>query len=43
LIRAAAEDAPAGIVVEVFELGEIPRYNQNVEDAGEPASVAAFK
>jgi chromate reductase, NAD(P)H dehydrogenase (quinone) len=43
LIRAAADMAPVGTLVEVFELGDIPLYNQDVEDAGEPASVAAFK
>jgi chromate reductase, NAD(P)H dehydrogenase (quinone) len=43
LIRAAAEEAPAGVVVEVFDLGDIPLYNQDVEDAGEPASVVALK
>jgi chromate reductase, NAD(P)H dehydrogenase (quinone) len=43
LIRAAVDMAPAGTVVEVFELGDIPLYNQDVEDAGEPASVVAFK
>ncbi len=42
LIRAAAELAPPGIVVDVFYLGDIPPYNQDVEDAGEPASVVAF-
>jgi chromate reductase len=43
LIRAAVELAPAGIVVEVFELDGMPLYNQDVEDAGEPGSVVAFK
>jgi chromate reductase, NAD(P)H dehydrogenase (quinone) len=43
LIRAAAELAPTGIVVEAFELGDLPLYNQDVEDAGEPAVVVAFK
>jgi chromate reductase, NAD(P)H dehydrogenase (quinone) len=43
LIRAAAGDAPTGIVVEVFDLSDIPLYNQDVEDAGEPASVVALK
>jgi chromate reductase len=43
LIRAAAEEAPPGVVVEVFDLSDIPPYNQDVEDAGEPASVVAFK
>ena len=35
LIRAAGELAPSGIVVEVFDLAEIPLYNQDVEDAGD--------
>ena len=43
LIRAAVELAPRGIVVDAFELGDLPLYNQDVEDAGEPASVVAFK
>ena len=43
LVRAASELAPTGIVVEVFDLGDLPLYNQDVEDAGEPASVVAFK
>jgi chromate reductase len=43
LIRASAELAPAGIAVEVFDLGDLPFYNQDVEDAGEPAAVVAFK
>ena len=43
LIRAAAELAPSGIAVEVFGLSHIPLYNQDVEDAGEPASVARLK
>ena len=43
LVRAASELAPSGIVVEAFDLSDIPLYNQDVEDAGEPASVVAFK
>jgi len=43
LIRAAADVAPNAIVVEVFDLSDIPLYNQDVEDAGEPASVVAMK
>jgi chromate reductase len=43
LIRAAAGDARPGIVVEVAHLDDIPLYNQDVEDAGEPASVVAWK
>jgi chromate reductase len=43
LIRAAVELAPSGIAVEVFDLRDLPLYNQDVEDAGEPAAVVAFK
>jgi chromate reductase len=43
LIRAAAASSPAGLTVEVFDLADIPLYNQDVEDAGEPASVVALK
>ncbi len=43
LIWAAAEFAPAGISFEIFDLGDIPLYNQDVEDAGEPLSVVALK
>jgi chromate reductase, NAD(P)H dehydrogenase (quinone) len=43
LIRAAADLAPSGITIEVFDLGDLPLYNQDVEEAGEPAAVVAFK
>lgn len=43
LIRAAIELAQPGIIIEAVELGPIPLYNQDVEDAGEPPSVVAFK
>jgi chromate reductase len=43
LIRAAVDLAPTGITIEVFDLGDLPLYNQDVEDAGEPSSVVAFK
>jgi chromate reductase len=43
LIRASVELAPSGIAVEVFDLAGLPLYNQDVEDAGEPAAVVAFK
>jgi chromate reductase len=43
LIRAAVEVAPPGVATGVLDLGAIPLYNQDVEDAGEPASVVAFK
>jgi chromate reductase, NAD(P)H dehydrogenase (quinone) len=43
LIRAASEAALPGLTVQMFELAEIPLYNQDVEDSGEPAPVVAFK
>ena len=43
LIRAAVELAPTEIIVTAFDLGDLPLYNQDVEDAGEPAAVVAFK
>ena len=43
LIRAAVASAPLGIVIEIHDLADIPFYNQDVEDLGEPASVGAFK
>jgi chromate reductase, NAD(P)H dehydrogenase (quinone) len=44
LLRAAIELAPAGMEIGTFEgLGEIPPYNADVEAAGEPAPVAAWK
>ena len=43
LIRAAIELAATGIIVEVFDLNDVPLYNQDVEDAGEPASVVSLK
>jgi chromate reductase, NAD(P)H dehydrogenase (quinone) len=43
LIRAAVGVAPAGITIDVFDLAGIPLYNQDVEEAGEPVAVVAFK
>ena len=43
LIRAAAASAPQGIVVRPAGIGELPFFNQDVEDAGEPPAVVAFK
>jgi chromate reductase len=43
LIRAATESAPAGIIIDVFDLNGVPLYNQDVEDAGEPAAVVSLK
>ena len=43
LIRAAAASAPSGVIVEIYDLADIPLYNQDVEDAGEPDAVVAWK
>lgn len=44
LLRAAVELAPAGMTISTFEgLREIPPYDADVEAAGEPAAVAAWK
>ncbi len=43
LLRAAVGVTPTGMVMEIFDLAAIPMYNQDVEDAGEPLPVVAFK
>jgi chromate reductase len=43
LIRAAAESAPRGVTFDVVHLDDIQLYNQDVEDAGEPLPIVAFK
>lgn len=43
LLRAAQELAPEGMTIEAFDLIEIPLYNGDVEAAGDPPSVTAFK
>jgi len=39
LLRAAQTLAPEGMVIDVFEVGEIPLYNEDVHQAGLPAPV----
>jgi chromate reductase len=43
LLAAAAEVAPDGVSIEIFDLADVPLYNGDVEAAGDPAGVAAFK
>ena len=44
LMRAAGEVVPEGVTLTTFErLGEIPLYDGDVEDAGFPEAVVAFK
>jgi chromate reductase len=43
LIDATRQLAPAGMIIEPIEIGGLPFYNADVEAAGDPASVVAFK
>ncbi|KRA84301.1 NADPH-dependent FMN reductase [Altererythrobacter sp. Root672] len=43
LLRAAQELTPEGMRIEIFDIGEVPLYNSDVEAAGDPPAVAAFK
>ena len=43
LLRAAQELAPADLSISVFDLTPIPSYNGDVEAAGDPEPVTAFK
>ena len=43
LLRAAQAVAPSDMTVEIFDLIDVPLYNADVEAAGDPPAVAAFK
>jgi chromate reductase len=43
LLRAAQAAAPAGLTIETFDLAVVPLYDGDVEAAGDPDGVAAFK
>lgn len=43
LLRAAKEEAPDGMSIEMFELDDLPFFNQDVEDQGDPPPVRRFK
>jgi chromate reductase len=43
LLRAATQLVPDSMQIEVFDLSVVPLYNGDVEEAGEPAGVIAFK
>lgn len=43
LLRAAQELAPEGVAIEIFGLHDLPFFNQDIEDQGDPAPVAAWK
>lgn len=43
LLRAAQQHAPADMTLEIFDLHQVPLYDGDVEAAGDPPGVAAFK
>jgi chromate reductase, NAD(P)H dehydrogenase (quinone) len=43
LLRATAEEAPAGMRISTFDLGAIPLYNRDVEQQGDPEPVRELK
>jgi chromate reductase, NAD(P)H dehydrogenase (quinone) len=43
LLRTVQEIAPAGMIIDAFDLAAIPLYNGDVEAAGDPAPVTEFK
>ena len=43
LLRAAAEIAPESVALEIFDLSEIPLYNEDVREKGFPAPVQALR
>ena len=43
LLRVAADLLPEGMSLDVFDLGPIPLYNADVEAAGRPEAVTAFR
>lgn len=42
-LRAAQELLPPGMTLEIFDLGPIPLFNEDVEKEGVPAAVVEFK
>jgi chromate reductase len=43
LLRAARELSPEGVEIEIFDLDDIPPYDQDVEENNEPEIVKEFK
>lgn len=43
LLRAAKEQAPEQLDIEIYDLADIPLFNQDVEAEGDPAPVEKFK
>jgi len=43
LLRSAVELQPPSMAIEIFDLDDIPVFNEDLEAKGDPAAVAAFK
>ncbi|PQJ26798.1 FMN reductase [Salinibacter sp. 10B] len=43
LLRAAQEEAPEGVTIEIFDLTGVPLYNADLEAKGDPDRVTALK
>ena len=43
LLRAAQKLSPAGVTIDIIEIGHLPPYNDDVRAAGYPADVAAWR
>jgi len=43
LLRAAKENAPQGMIIDIFDLAPVPLYNGDLEAEGDPPGVAALK
>jgi chromate reductase len=43
LLRAAQEEAPPGIEIDLYDIASVPFYNADVEAAGDPEPVVVFK
>jgi len=43
LLRAAQDLAPDGVTIQIFGLHDLPLFNQDVEDQGDPPAVTAWK
>jgi chromate reductase len=43
LLHAAQAAAPEGVTIEIFRLHDLPLFNQDVEDQGDPGPVTAWK
>ena len=43
LLRAASALAPDGVVTQLFDIGQLPFFNEDLEQAGDPEPVQQFK